>query len=127
MEDIINRKMQLAIDKALSNYTLGLKDKIAAINHRIDHLNDPLNQQLLKMKSESESYARQNMKFLKLYHECLTFLQTEVKEKKRVLDTAQLAFLTADPGAVQQTVASHLTVYKKKHKPLHGYPSQMDN
>lgn len=44
MEDIINRKMQLAIDKALSNYTLGLKDKIAAINQRIDHLNDPMNQ-----------------------------------------------------------------------------------
>jgi len=80
--------MHLAIDKALANYSLGLMDKIAAINKRIDHLNDPLNGQLNKMKSESEIYARQNMKFLKLYHECLNFLQTEVKEKKRVLDTA---------------------------------------
>jgi phosphatidylserine decarboxylase len=57
------------------------------------------------------------MKFLKLYRECLTFLQAEVKEKKRVLDTAQLAFMTADPGIVQQTVASHINSYKKKKKP----------
>jgi hypothetical protein len=32
MEEIINRKMQAAIDRSLVNYSIGLKDKIAAIN-----------------------------------------------------------------------------------------------
>lgn len=44
-----------------------------------------------------------------------------------MLETAQLAFLTADPGLVQSTVASHINTYKKKKKPEHGIPNQMDS
>ena len=50
-----------------------------------------------------------------------------MKEKKKVLDTAQLAFLTADPGLVQSSVANHINNYKKKKKLEHGVPNQMDS
>ena len=47
-------------------------------------------------------------------------------EKKKILDTAQLAFLTVNPGLVQQSVASHVNTYKRKKRLEHGVPSQMD-
>lgn len=38
MEEITDRKMQAAIDKSLANYSIGLKEKLGAINTRIDGL-----------------------------------------------------------------------------------------
>jgi seryl-tRNA synthetase len=58
MEEVIDRKMQAAIDKSLANYSIGLKEKLGAINTRIDGLFEPIKQQLLDMKSESQGYAR---------------------------------------------------------------------
>ena len=43
-----------------------------------------------------------------------------------MLDTAQLAFLTADPGLVQQSLSGHLSSYQKRKLPEHGVPNQMD-
>ena len=57
------------------------------------------------------------MKFIKLYHECLSYLQSEVKEKKMVLDSAQLAFMTADPGLVQLNQSSLISAYRTKKQP----------
>lgn len=81
---------------------------------------------MLNLKSESEGFVRQNLKFMKLYRECLTYLHAEVREKKKVLDASQLAFLTADPGVIQQTAANHLTMYQRVKKQPE-VPSQMDS
>ena len=70
--------------------------------------------------------SRQNLRFVALYRECLLELQNEIKEKKQVLDTTQLAFLTADPGLVQQKIQSCITTYQKKKRPIHGVPNQME-
>lgn len=69
---------------------------------------------------------RANYKFLALYRECLGELQSEIKEKKHVLDTSQLAFLTADPGLIQTKLSDAITTYHKQKKTVHGVPSQMD-
>jgi hypothetical protein len=61
---------------------------------------EPVKQQLLDLKNESAGFARQNIRFMKLYRECLTYLHAEVREKKKVLDASHMAFLTADPGLV---------------------------
>ena len=43
-------------------------------------------------------------------------LQNEIKEKKQVLDTSQLAFLTADPGLVHQKIQASVNNYRSKRK-----------
>ena len=64
------------------------------------NLQEPLHAKFLLLSKESEGLGRQNMRFAALYRECLHELAKEIKEKKQVLDTSQLAFLTADPGLV---------------------------
>lgn len=99
-EEHFDRKIQMAIDKAQAIQTLAVKDSLGSMKLRIDNLFEPVKTQLLDMKSESEGFARQNIKFMKLYRECLTYLHAEVREKKKVLDAAHLAYLTTDPGQV---------------------------
>ena len=60
---------------------------------------------------------------MKLYHECLTQLKTEVREKKKVLDGTSLAFMTAEPGLLNQTVGSFVTSFRSRKKPEHGFPN----
>lgn len=43
-----------------------------------------------------------------------------------MLDTSQLAFLTADPGLIQTKLSDAITTYHKQKKTVHGVPSQMD-
>ena len=43
-----------------------------------------------------------------------------------MLDTSQLAFLTADPGVIQTKLADAITTYHKQKKTIHGVPSQME-
>ena len=43
-----------------------------------------------------------------------------------MLDTSQLAFLTADPGLVQQKIAACVSTYHKQKKPIHGIPNQTE-
>ena len=70
--------------------------------------------------------SRQNARFVALYRECLRELQNEIKEKKQVLDTSQLAFLTADPGLVQTKINSLMSTYHKQKVPVHGIPNQTE-
>ena len=66
------------------------------------------------------------MRFVALYRECLQELAKEIKEKKQVLDTSQLAFLTADPGLVQAKIQASVGTYHKQKKPIHGIPNQTE-
>ena len=43
-----------------------------------------------------------------------------------MLDTSQLAFLTSDPGLIQQKIQDAITTYHKQKKTIHGVPNQMD-
>lgn len=43
-----------------------------------------------------------------------------------MLDTCQLAFLTADPGLVQSKIAAHTANYIKQKRPVHGIPNQTE-
>lgn len=76
-------------------------------------MQEPIHAKFIDMSSASEGLQRSNLRFMQLYRQCLIELQTEIKEKKSVLDTAQLAFLTADPGLVQQKISSYTNNYKK--------------
>ena len=53
-------------------------------------------------------------------------LAKEIKEKKQVLDTSQLAFLTADPGLVQTKIQASVGHYHKQKKTIHGIPNQTE-
>ena len=92
----------------------------------VNNLQEPLHAKFLLLSKEAEGLSRQNQRFLSLYRECLQELQKEIREKKQVLDTTQLAFLTADPGLVQAKLASVINNYHKQKKPIHGVPNQME-
>ena len=95
----------------------------------MDHVNtleEPLHAKFLLISKESEGLARQNMRFVALYRECLGELAKEIKEKKQVLDTSQLAFLTADPGLVQSKIQASVNTFHSQKKTIHGIPNQME-
>lgn len=50
------------------------------------------------MRNAQEGFERQNVRFMKLYHECLSQFKVEVREKKNILNDTKLAFMTAEPG-----------------------------
>ena len=95
-----DRKIQSHIKKGLEHYDKGLEIKLNDLHKQIHDLKEPVDQKLLNLQAENEGMSRQNLKFIQLYRECLTDLQSEIKEKKLVLDTSQLAFLTSDPGLI---------------------------
>ena len=59
-----------------------------AIHKEIDDLREPLDIKLLNLGEENKLLHRTNQKFLGLYRECLGELQSEIREKKQVLDTS---------------------------------------
>ena len=77
-----------------------MDDRIDQVLDQVNNLEEPIHAKFLQLSKESEGLARQNMRFIQLYRECLLQLAGEIREKKQVLDTSQLAFLTADPGLV---------------------------
>mmetsp|Transcript_24586 Transcript_24586/g.32923 ORF Transcript_24586/g.32923 Transcript_24586/m.32923 type:complete len:83 (+) Transcript_24586:75-323(+) len=80
---------------------------------QVSNLEEPIHARFLTLSKASEGLARQNMRFIALYRECLQELSKEIKEKKQVLDTSQLAFLTADPGLVQAKIQASVNIYHK--------------
>ena len=65
-----------------------MDDRVERVMDHIASLQEPLNAKFLDMSKESEGLARQNMRFMKLYRECLQELAQEIREKKSVLDTS---------------------------------------
>ena len=60
-----------AIDKAFHNYDQQIKLNFELLLDKISQLGQPMDRRLNDMKAETESYARQNDKFLSLYRQCM--------------------------------------------------------
>ena len=103
-DEFVDRRIQQNLSKVVSKLEQDVDDRIEKVMEHLNNLQEPLHAKFLLLSKESEGLARQNMRFLALYRECLQELSKEIKEKKQVLDTSQLAFLTADPGLVQQKI-----------------------
>ena len=111
--DLDDRRIKKHIAKALDDYEEDIGERLANILNEVKNMQEPIHAKFIDMSSASEGLQRSNLRFMQLYRQCLIELQTEIKEKKSVLDTAQLAFLTADPGLVQQKISSYTNNYKK--------------
>ena len=119
-----DQRIKAHLSKAMKKMERNMDDRVERVMDHIASLQEPLNAKFLDMSKESEGLARQNMRFMKLYRECLQELAQEIREKKSVLDTSQLAFLTADPGLVQQKIQAAVSTYHGQKKCIHGVPSQ---
>lgn len=99
-DDYHDHRIKAYLAKAESKILKDVDDRIVKVKNLVENLQEPLKAKFLDISRETEGLARQNVRFLALYRECLTELSKEIREKKAVLDTSQLAFLTADPGLV---------------------------
>ena len=103
-DELDDRRIQKHLTKAINQQEKETDDKIEKVMQHMHTLEEPLHAKFLVLSKEAECLARQNMRFVQLYRDCLQDLSKEIKEKKQVLDTSQLAFLTADPGLVSTKI-----------------------
>ena len=66
----------------MSKHEKEVDDRIDKVMNHLNNLQEPLHAKFLLLSKESEGLARQNMRFLALYRECLQELSKEIKEKK---------------------------------------------
>lgn len=122
-DEFDDKRIRAHIGKALDQVEKDIDQRIDKIMVHVKNLQEPIHAKFIDLSKEAEGLSRQNLRFVALYRECLRELQQEIKEKKQVLDTSQLAFLTADPGLVQQKIAACVSTYHKQKKPIHGIPN----
>ena len=77
-----DRRIQNHLKKAVNKVDKETDEKVGKVMMHVNNLQEPLHAKFLVLSKESEGMARQNIRFITLYRECLQELSKEIKEKK---------------------------------------------
>lgn len=81
-DELDDRCIKQHINSAVGKVEYDFDNRIEKVMDHLNNLQEPLHAKFLILSKEAEGLARQNMRFVKLYRECLQDLSKEIKEKK---------------------------------------------
>ena len=87
-DELDDRRILGHVKKAVNKLDQETDDRIEKVLQHVNTLQEPIHAKFLILSKEAEGLARQNIRFIALYRECLQELSKEIKEKKQVLDTS---------------------------------------